>query len=251
MQYFIGDFDGTTFTNANPPDTVLTTDDGRDNYAAVTWSNVPSHDGRRLMIGWMNDWAYARALPTGSWRGAMTIPRELRLARCADGVRLLQRPACEIERLRGQHSRRTEQTITPTTSLWHRDVGAAMEIALTIQPGSATECGVRLASGGREQTTIGYDVGAAALFIDRTRAGRSDFSSAFPGRHGGPLSQIQGTVTLRIFLDRASVEVFGNDGECVVTSLIFPEADRSGLEVYALGGVARLVSLDVYHLHPA
>jgi len=60
---------------------------------------------------------------------------------------------------------------------------------------------------------------------------------------------MQGVITLRIFLDRGSVEVFGNDGECVVTSLIFPEGDRSGLEFYALGGAARLVALDVYHLY--
>jgi len=249
MQYFIGSFDGTTFTNANPAGTVLTTDYGRDNYAAVTWSDVPARDGRRLMIGWMNDWTYARVTPTEPWRGAMTIARELRLRQWAEGARLLQRPVVEIERLRRQHTHSTAQTITPTASLRLCDVGAAMEIVMTIQPGSATECGVRVESGEREHTTIGYDVRAGTLFIDRTRAGKSDFNAAFPGCHGGPLSPMQGAITLRIFLDRGSVEVFGNDGECVVTSLIFPEADRSGLEFYAFGGAARLVALDVYHLH--
>jgi len=65
MQYFVGDFDGVTFRNANPAGLVLTTDQGCDNYAAVTWSDVPANDGRRVMIGWMSDWAYARQTCAG------------------------------------------------------------------------------------------------------------------------------------------------------------------------------------------
>lgn len=74
MQYFVGSFDGAAFSNDNPSGTVLTPDLGRDNYAAVTWSNLPAADGRRLIIGWMSDWAYAREAPTRLWKGAMTIP---------------------------------------------------------------------------------------------------------------------------------------------------------------------------------
>ncbi|SRR5579883_2636425 len=249
MQYFIGDFDGRTFRNANAADTVLSTDQGRDNYAAVTWSDLPPADGRRIMIGWMNDWTYARVTPTAPWRGAMTLPRELRLRRLDAGIRLIQRPVAEVGRLRGRSTRWSDYTITPEASLWHHDIGDALEIVMTLRPGSAAECGLRVVSGDAEQTSIGYDVREATLFIDRTRSGLTDFKRAFPGRHGGPLTAPHGVITLRIFLDRCSVEAFGNDGECVVTSLIYPESDRSGLQVYALGGEARLVSLDVYHLH--
>jgi fructan beta-fructosidase len=249
MQYFIGDFDGTTFTNANAAGTVLSIDQGRDNYAAVTWSDLPATDGRRIMLGWMNDWTYARVTPTAPWRGAMTLPRELLLRHLDAGVRLIQRPVAELERLRGQRTHWSDHTITPDTGLWHRDIGDALELVMTIRPGSATECGVRVVSGEHEQTTIGYDMREATLFIDRTRSGKTDFKRAFPGRHGGPLSPANGAVTLRIFLDRSSVEVFGNDGECVVTSLIYPESGRSGLQFYALDGPARLVSLEIYHLH--
>jgi fructan beta-fructosidase len=179
----------------------------------------------------------------------MTLPRELLLRHLDAGVRLIQRPVAELERLRGQCTHWSDRTIMPDTGLWHRDIGDALEIVMTIQPGSATEYGVRVVSGEHEQTTIGYDVRAATLFVDRTRSGKTDFKRAFPGRHGGPLSPANGAVTLRIYLDRSSVEVFGNDGECVVTSLIYPESGRRGLQFYALDGAAWLVSLEIYHLH--
>lgn len=73
-QYFIGEFDGKTFINDNPSDHILWLDYGRDNYAGVTWSDIPEQDGRRVIIGWMSNWKYANETPTYSWRGAMTLP---------------------------------------------------------------------------------------------------------------------------------------------------------------------------------
>lgn len=101
MAYLVGGFDGSRFTpdpDAVPPPQP---DAGPDCYAAVTWSDVPPEDGRRLWIGWMRNWRYARDVPTFPWRGAMTVPRELRLRRFPEGVRLVQRPVAELARLRG------------------------------------------------------------------------------------------------------------------------------------------------------
>ena len=58
IQYFIGDFDGVSFTNENPPETVMWVDRGPDNYAAVTYNDAP--DGRRILVGWMDNWRYAQ-----------------------------------------------------------------------------------------------------------------------------------------------------------------------------------------------
>ena len=250
LQYFIGEFDGRTFSSDNPASVVLTPDYGRDNYAAITWSNLPAGDDRRLIIGWMNDWAYARRVPTEPWKGHLTVPRELRLRQRDEAVRLIQTPATELEQLRGEHRSLANKTITPASSVWERGVTDAMEITVVIEPGATAECGLRMHMGGGEQTTIGYDGRMSALFVDRTRSGRGDFSPDFLGRHGGPLKPTEGAISLHIYLDRSSVEVFGNDGEVVISSLIFPETDCTGLECYAIGGDARLVSLDVYQLQP-
>ena len=72
-QYFLGTFDGVTFRSETTVTEGRQADDsrmadygwldwGRDYYAAVSFSNVP--DGRRLMIGWMNNWQYAAATPS-------------------------------------------------------------------------------------------------------------------------------------------------------------------------------------------
>lgn len=44
-QYFVGEFDGETFTNSNPAETVLWADYGKDFYAAQSWSNLPGRAG--------------------------------------------------------------------------------------------------------------------------------------------------------------------------------------------------------------
>ena len=105
-QYFVGDFNGTTFT----PDPAFVRsiaahgprwiDWGRDNYAGVAWSDLPRTDPRTIMIGWMNNWDYGQKTPTGTWRSAMTLPRELSLYRLGDGsMALRQRPVREIRAL--------------------------------------------------------------------------------------------------------------------------------------------------------
>jgi len=83
-QYFIGDFDGSTFFPED--DRIRFTDAGQDFYAAQTFEKV---EGRRIWLGWMGNWAYPYSMPTEGWKNQMSIPRELTLT-TRDGVRLLR-----------------------------------------------------------------------------------------------------------------------------------------------------------------
>src|SRR5690606_111660 len=124
-QYFVGDFDGKKFTlesefaellnadneNASPElikDGVWL-DYGTDNYAGVTWADVPARDGRKLFIGWMSNWQYANKVPTSRWRGAKTLPRELQLVKSNQGYRVNSVPVVEIEKL--QKSRASSEQL--------------------------------------------------------------------------------------------------------------------------------------------
>jgi sucrose-6-phosphate hydrolase SacC (GH32 family) len=72
--------------------------------AAVTWSNAPETDGRRILLGWMSNWDYTQDVPTAPWRGAMIVPRSLALKRRSKGLRLAQKPVDELEKLREEPS---------------------------------------------------------------------------------------------------------------------------------------------------
>ena len=87
-QYFIGEFDGTTFTSDQKEDKWI--DWGTDNYAGITYNNEPNN--QRIFIGWMSNWAYARDTPTEEWRSAMTIPRSLSLIKFGDIYELTSYP---------------------------------------------------------------------------------------------------------------------------------------------------------------
>ena len=97
-QYFVGDFDGTTFTSATTVTEGLQDPDrlgeyqwldwGRDYYAAVSFSDAP--DNRRLMIAWMNNWEYANQIPTSPWRSPMSLAREISLHTSDGNLRLVQ-----------------------------------------------------------------------------------------------------------------------------------------------------------------
>ena len=76
-QYFVGDFDGKTFTCDTKPEVTKWMDYGKDHYAAVSWSNTP--EKRHTVIAWMSNWQYANNVPTKQFRSANTLPRDIEL----------------------------------------------------------------------------------------------------------------------------------------------------------------------------
>ncbi|OAS89250.1 MULTISPECIES: glycoside hydrolase family 32 protein [Metabacillus] len=247
-QYFIGDFDGKTFTNIHSPETILWIDRGRDNYAGVSWSDVPNEDGRRIYVGWMSNWRYANVTPTKEWRSAMTIPRVLSLKTLEDGVCLVQTPVKELQTIRENPITITNKTIRPNDNLLSDIKGNAFEIVVEFELGGADEFGFKVCKSDSAETIIGYHVEQKKLFLDRTKSGDSSFNDSFAGIHDGELVPKDNKINLHIFVDWSSVEVFGNDGELVLTDLIFPNENSQDLELYAKGGNVKINSLELYTL---
>lgn len=256
-QYFIGHFDGKTFTTDGPARTgdehARWFDYGPDYYAAVSWSDVPEVDDRRLMIGWMNDWRYAGDIPTDPWRSAQSLPRRVSLQTIDGRVELVQEPVVELAQLRRtQHH--MQGTVVPegTTSLADRGIaGKTLEIVAEFEAGDADVFGLKVRTGAGQETVVGYDVAAGEVFVDRTRSGDVAFHAAFADRYEAPLPARDGRVRLRVFVDWSSVEVFAGDGRTVLTSLVFPDPSSEGVALFAEGGSARLVSLDAWELASA
>lgn len=261
-QYFVGDFDGFTFTPdpsslLDAPVCVATDagsdagagrlracrwlDWGRDYYAAVSFSNVPG--GRRLMIGWLNNWDYANSLPTSPWRSGMSLVREVSLEMVDGRPALVQAPilpppdsvhCLDVRELSG------------TPALPEILPGTAQVIDAEILPGALGRCGFRLwedADGGG--AVLAYDPAAGVLSLDRTNAGNAAFHPAFASVESAPVPLEDGVLTLRIVVDHCSVEVFAQGGKVVLTDLVFPLPGDLGVSVFDDGGDAIVRTLSV------
>ena len=245
IQYFVGDFDGTTFTNANSPGALLWLDYGPDNYAGTTWANAP--DDRRLYIGWMNNWGYAHTIPTSTWRGAATLPREFELQRTPDGIRLAQHPVAEVEQLRTPLGVWDDLTINGEIVLEGVE-GRTLEIIADIEPGTAERLGLVVQRGDGTGTRVVYNRALSQLLISRPDIPEAGPISGFTPAFGAPVTLDNGRLRLRIFVDESSVEVFAQDGLVTLTGQTYVDPPASGVSLYADNGSFTVPHLEIYAL---
>lgn len=198
-QYFIGQFDGHHFTCESKPEVTKWMDHGKDHYATVSFDNAPR--GRRTVMAWMSNWQYANQVPTRQYRSANTIARDLSLFQSGGETYVASAPSEEINALRGKRSKQ----LTP-----------ACEVALNVKGGFV----LTLKNNRGEQTTMTYDDRALTLSVDRTKSGDTSFSPDFAAVTTAPTHTKLRNV--RIFIDKSSIEVFGNDGRVAITNIVFP-----------------------------
>ena len=164
----------------------------------------------------------------------MTVPRELGLRRSEEGPILVQRPVREMDALTSQLGER-RQIGTAAANSWLAEIArpdGLGELFAEFRPGHARRFGLRLRHGDSAETTITCDAESGHVSLDRTRSGATEFSPLFAGVHTAPLSVRGGRVQLRVLCDNSSVEAFVNDGEVVLTDLMFPPSSRLTFEVF-------------------
>lgn len=256
-QYFIGDFDGHKFTpdtdaGRNVPTKWM--DFGKDHYATVSWSDAP--DARRTVIGWMSNWQYAAEVPTMQFRSANTLPREVSLFTGADGqIYAASAPSPEVDALRGALVSKARNASVGASGRRYELPSAndgICEIDLGLSAAGADSVTVTLSNPAGEKVVMTYDPKAGTLACDRRESGVTDFSRDFPAVTVAPVfATAKGKLDLRVFVDRSSVEVFGNGGRFAMTNLVFPGKPYTTLTVSAAGGKARIDDLKVYSINPA
>ena len=253
IQYFVGDFDGKTFksdtdANGNVPTKWL--DHGKDNYALVSWSDAP--DKRRTTIGWMSNWQYAADVPTMQFRSANTLPREIGLFVAPDGeIYASSTPSPELTALRGNLVQKVGKASIgskPQTYNLPATNDGICEVLFDIDALKATSVNMTFANKAGEKVVMIYDAKAHTLSFDRTKSGITDFSENFPAVTVCPTHEVNGSISLRIFVDRSSMEVFDTAGKYVMTNLVFPTQPYSTLSIDAVGGNARIENLKIYSI---
>lgn len=209
-QYFVGDFNGKTFV---PFDTFTRwVDYGPDEYAGVTWSNTGS---RNVFLGWMNNWAYAEKVPTGIWRGANTIPRDLKLRKVNGKYFLASLPVKELAKnIITQKSFNSKEILNHSTS-----IKSPCVLRFNLKRLESYECIFFNANG--EQLKAGFNKSENQFYIDRSKAGEKSFSNAFKDKSFAPRISKSSSSEIVIVIDNASIEFFADNGLTVLTSVYF------------------------------
>ncbi|WPU92766.1 glycoside hydrolase family 32 protein [Mucilaginibacter sabulilitoris] len=238
MQYYVGDFDGTTFKNDNSDDKVLTVDYGDAFYAAIAWRDAPAN--KKLLIGWLQNGKQE----TYPWKGQMSIPHDLTLKTTEEGVRLFQDPPAMLSKglskvtkgsvLSKKNIDVDNKAITlskkgafDSNSIW-------IEAEFLINDSKKVGFNVVANNDQSKKVVVGYDAEKQQLFIDCSSSEREN-KQAVNLVQTAPMKAVNGVVKMKVLVDKSSLEVFGNDGEKVISTMIYPDKDATGVSVFAEG----------------
>jgi fructan beta-fructosidase len=220
-EYEVGSFNGKTFTPETPK---LPGQRGEGFYAAQTFSDIPSRDGRRLQIGWLR--APSPGMP---FNQCMSLPLELNLLSTPDGARLAWQPAGELARLRGRAWDAGALTLKPGgANPLAKTHGELLELRAGFEPGEDSEINF---------TVRGIPVRYSARKQELTVNG-----------HRAPAPLRQGKQQLILYVDRTVIEVFASDGLTYVPLPVIPKPDALGIEVSVAGAPVKFFHLTAYEL---
>lgn len=218
--------------------------------------------GRRIMWAWVLDWRPGGPQPPSGWSGTMSLPRHLWLA---DDDTLRMAPVEELQALRMNHRHRDAIALAPGADVVLDDVrGDCLELALEIQPGDAKQVGVkvRCSPDGEEETPIVYDDDAGTLRVELAKSSIDPYLQHLEFVMGAPNPAVTAQIApftladgeplrLRILLDRSIIEIFANERQAVTQRIDPARADSLGITLFAVGGNARVVSIDAWDMAPA
>lgn len=193
---------------------IQSADYGFDFYAPQT---MLLEDGRRIIIGWMQSWDNKLYPEDSLWSGMMTVPRELFFR----NGRVCQIPVRELENYRRNKVIYKDICVQKKTELKEIN-GRILDMELVLKGNEYASFRLKLAADEKHYSEIIYDRKNEILTFDRTHSGLTkDATTARSMR----VESKNNELSLRILLDRFSVEIFVNGGEQAMTSLVFtPEA---------------------------
>ena len=245
-QYFVGEFDGHRFVNESPSKTKWM-DWGKDHYATVTWSNAP--DNRTIAIAWMSNWEYANNVPTTQYRSANSVPRDLHLYVQDGETYMASVPSKELLALRDKPVKKGSFKVNKVREVKKllKENQGAYEIELKVKNVNAKTIGIQLYNSKGEEVAFAYQMDTKQFSMDRTKSGQTSFNPNFAAVTSAPIES-QGSYTLRLLIDKCSIEAFDGEGKFAMTNLVFPTEPYNQVKFYSEGGSYRVESFNVYSL---
>lgn len=224
-QYFVGDFDGKTFTSTQQKHKWI--DWGTDNYAGVTFNHTPH--GERLFIGWMSNWSYAQVTPTKVWRSAMTLPRVLGLKNINGVSTLFSIPGASFNTYGTEKEPKT-LNIPARQSIvsYNEDLNQSkLDFIWEGKPSI-----LRFKNNKGESLNLIFNPENKTLTIDRSNSGLVAFQEDFKNNQMAPIGDLpKEYIPVSIFLDQSSIEIFLNGGQKVMTAQFFNTTPYNQFEI--------------------
>jgi fructan beta-fructosidase len=242
IQYFVGNFDGHQFEYTGKKNKWF--DYGKDNYAGISCQDAKS--GRRIFLGWMNNWQYANLIPALSWRGVLTIPRELLLTKSYGDYLMNTQPVRELQQIQNKTMAIKETEISGFFDL-STDFVIPFELSLNYnmanktQLGFAERFGLELSNDKGEKFTVGYDNLEKFFYVDRMNAGNHLASKDFNWINYAPYMENGDSLDLRLIIDASSVELFAKNGLIVMSERVFPKEPFNHVKFFAEHGKITLI----------
>ena len=201
-----------------------------------------------VLVGWINNWRYANSIPTDPWRGMMSIPRTLTLQKQENRYYLFQRPVVSFYEFIYTQEKFAfkNHEIEENDHLLDEFTAGSCLIRISLENIDAEEFGIDILKNGQSQTRIGYRSDQGSLFINRKESGNIGFHEAFGSTETAPFSLDNNRLDLDILVDQSVVEVFAADGFRVITDQVFPGEGQEGMQLYSVGGKARVVNMELY-----
>ena len=230
--YLIGSFDGEEFS---PETAKMKSDFGKNYYATQTWSNIPEEDGRTIQIAWMRGGEF----PGMPFNGQMTFPSVLNLVKLKTGYKLTRKPVEEIELLYDKDYTWEEENLIPglNKNLVKRVNHDCLHIKGEFDLKSCNNFGFMIRKGrNRPGTELLYDARRGIISLLGSKA---------------PLLPRGNKITLEILVDRASIEVYANGGEVVISNCFTPTEKADDLVLFNKGGELGVDKLSIYEIESA
>ena len=258
-QYFIGEWDGKTFV----PDADFShqmaqnhnfwLDFGKDNYASVSFDNHPRSDQKRIIIGWMSNWEYARDVPTQKWKNHMTLPRLLDVIPQGNSYRLRSQPIAAVRQKSISKKKWNALDIENSITLANT---AELPLDRLLLSGdfAIPQEGIlqfRMTSPSGDELRFGYNSDTNEFFLDRSQMQIPSFSESFAKTiQTAPRTATASNSSLKIVVDKTAIELFFDGGQTVLSALFFTKTPFDQIQLESISNKSTFSSLELFEIQP-
>ncbi len=229
-------------------------DYGKDFYALQSFSDMP--DGRRIWLGWMNNWNYAAQVPTTPWKGVMSIPREVKLETHNGQLKLVQKPIEELKAFRKNGLSFKNTNLSAINNSLRTVIGNSLntpifkqfELKAKIAVLNKEGFSLKFKKNGLQYSEFVFDFINKVIRFDRSYSGSLTTDQSFKDIQFAPLVIENGFIDLHLFVDNCSAELFSGGGQVVMSNQIFPDAASNKVELTSLSDDLVFEEFDIWKM---